>query len=113
MNDDAGNGDKLLGAYWESHSDDVTAVKFHPDKFNFLATGSTDGLLNSFNLLEANEDDALLYSFNTESSVVSHMDCMYGLHTKFLSDTVNTFCRKVFIGIPIQLVPFLHHAFHV
>ncbi|OXA65167.1 WD repeat-containing protein 89 [Folsomia candida] len=71
MNDDAGNGDKLLGAYWESHSDDVTAVKFHPDKFNFLATGSTDGLLNSFNLLEANEDDALLYSFNTESSVES------------------------------------------
>jgi len=61
---------KLLGAYWESHSDDVTAVKFHPSATHSLTTGSTDGLLNVFNLLEASEDDALLFSFNTESSVV-------------------------------------------
>jgi WD40 repeat protein len=65
-------GNKLLGAYWESHSDDVTAVRFHPEKFNSLATGSTDGLLNIFDLLQPNEDDALLYSLNTESSVVSY-----------------------------------------
>lgn len=65
-----GERGKLLGAYWESHSDDVTAVRFHPEKFNFLVTGSTDGLLNIFNLLEPSEDDALLYSLNTESSVV-------------------------------------------
>jgi WD40 repeat protein len=61
---------KLLGAYWESHSDDVTAVRFHPSLTHSLATGSTDGLLNVFNLLEPSEDDALLYSLNTESSVV-------------------------------------------
>lgn len=64
---------KMLGAYWESHSDDVTAIKFHPEKMHSLATGSTDGLLNVFNLLEPEEDDALLYSFNTNSSVVIKM----------------------------------------
>lgn len=62
---------KLLGAYWESHSDDVTAVRYHPERFNSLATGSTDGLLCLFDLLQPNEDDALIYSLNTESSVVS------------------------------------------
>ena len=62
---------KLLGAYWESHSDDITTVKFSPVNGTYLATGSTDGLLNVFNLVATTEDDALEYSFNTESSVVS------------------------------------------
>ncbi|ODM96650.1 WD repeat-containing protein 89 [Orchesella cincta] len=62
---------KSLGAYWESHSDDVTAVRFHPHQNHCLATGSTDGLLNVFNLLETAEEDALQYSFNTNSSVDS------------------------------------------
>ena len=61
---------KLLGAYWESHSDDITTVKFSPVNGTRLATGSTDGLLNVFNLVATTEDDALEYSFNTESSVV-------------------------------------------
>lgn len=62
---------KLLGAYWESHSDDVTAVRFHPSQSHSLASGSVDGLVNIFNLMESSEDDALLFSLNTESSVVS------------------------------------------
>jgi len=62
---------KLLGAYWESHSDDVTAVRFHPSQSNSLASGSTDGLVNVFNLMESSEDAALIFSLNTESSVVS------------------------------------------
>lgn len=62
---------KILGAYWESHSDDVTAVRFHPSQVHSLSSGSTDGLLNVFNLMEPAEDDALLYSFNTNSSVVN------------------------------------------
>jgi WD40 repeat protein len=60
---------RLLGAYWESHSDDITTVNFSPVNGNKLATGSTDGLLNIFDLREASEDDALLFSFNSESSV--------------------------------------------
>ncbi|CAG7824662.1 unnamed protein product [Allacma fusca] len=60
---------RLLGAYWESHSDDITTVNFSPVNGNKLATGSTDGLLNIFDLRESTEDDALLFSFNSESSV--------------------------------------------
>ncbi len=63
---------KLLGGFWESHSDDVTAVEFHGTQTHSIASGSTDGLLNVYNLLQPSEDDALLYSFNTESSVVSY-----------------------------------------
>lgn len=58
-----------LGAYRDSHTDDITQVKFHPDKHNVLATGSTDGLINVFDIANATEDDALQYCLNTESSV--------------------------------------------
>ncbi|KAK7862519.1 hypothetical protein R5R35_008990 [Gryllus longicercus] len=60
---------KLLGGYWESHRDDITHIQFHPSKKDWLATGSTDGLMNVFDISECSEDDALLYSMNTESSV--------------------------------------------
>lgn len=75
---------KLMGAYWESHSDDVTTVKFHPTKPNLLASGSTDGLLNVYDLLEETEDDALLYSFNTDSSVVILMNSDFLQGAQFL-----------------------------
>lgn len=58
-----------LGAYTDSHKDDVTQVKFHPTQHNILASGSTDGLINVFNIVESTEDDALEYCLNTESSV--------------------------------------------
>lgn len=58
-----------LGAYTDSHKDDVTQLKFHPTKHNVLASGSTDGLINVFNINEPSEDDALEYCLNTESSV--------------------------------------------
>ncbi|GLV40679.1 uncharacterized protein CBL_04482 [Carabus blaptoides fortunei] len=60
---------KLLGGYWETHSNDITSVTFHPSDVNRLATGSTDGLINVYNLQEPTEDDALDGSLNTESSV--------------------------------------------
>lgn len=59
----------MLGAYTDSHKDDVTQVKFHPSKHNILSSGSTDGLINVFNIVESSEDDALEYCLNTESSV--------------------------------------------
>lgn len=59
----------LLGGYWESHSDDVTQVKFHTTNPNLLASGSTDGLINIFDIANTNEDDALQSCFNTDSSV--------------------------------------------
>ncbi|XP_044127804.1 WD repeat-containing protein 89 [Bufo gargarizans] len=58
-----------LGAYSESHNDDITQVRFHPTNPSLVATGSTDGLVNVFDLNEDNEDDALTSTCNSESSV--------------------------------------------
>ncbi|XP_034835053.1 WD repeat-containing protein 89 [Maniola hyperantus] len=58
-----------LGGYWNSHTEDITQVKFHKDKSEILASGSQDGLLNIYNIAEPNEDDALTYSLNIENSV--------------------------------------------
>lgn len=57
-----------LGVYSESHSDDITQVRFHPVDRNRLATGSTDGLVNVFDLSRGAEDDALLATCNSDSS---------------------------------------------
>lgn len=57
-----------LGVYSESHSDDITQVRFHPMDRNRLATGSTDGLVNVFDLSCGAEDDALLATCNSDSS---------------------------------------------
>ncbi|XP_030762393.1 WD repeat-containing protein 89 [Sitophilus oryzae] len=60
---------KLLGAYWESHSDDITQVKFKPSDTNTLMSGSTDGLINIYNLSESREEDAFTDCFNTDGFV--------------------------------------------
>lgn len=60
---------KPLGGYWNSHTDDITQVKFHKKKPSVLASGSDDGLLNVYNIMEPNEDDALTYSLNVENSI--------------------------------------------
>lgn len=60
---------KLLGAYWEAHTDDVTQLKFDDEDVDRLISGSTDGLINIYDLKETTEDDALQDSLNTESSV--------------------------------------------
>ncbi|KAF9820521.1 hypothetical protein SFRURICE_009940 [Spodoptera frugiperda] len=60
---------KPLGGYWNSHTDDITQVKFHKTQTEVLATGSLDGLINIFNVMELSEDDALTYSLNVENSV--------------------------------------------
>lgn len=61
--------DDFLGGYWESHTDDITQIKFHPNDSNRLISGATDGLINVYDLMESCEDDALIDTLNTESSV--------------------------------------------
>ncbi|XP_066137441.1 WD repeat-containing protein 89 isoform X2 [Euwallacea fornicatus] len=62
---------KLLGGYWQSHTDDISQVQFHPTDSNKLMSGSTDGLINVYDLSEQNEDDALQECLNTEAFVDS------------------------------------------
>lgn len=58
-----------LGAYSETHSDDITQVCFHPSNPNMVVSGSTDGLVNVFDISADNEDDALVTTCNSVSSV--------------------------------------------
>lgn len=60
---------KVLGGYWESHSDDITQVVFHPLIPDSVASGSSDGLINVYDLKSDTEDDALVNSLNTQSTV--------------------------------------------
>ncbi|XP_073953130.1 WD repeat-containing protein 89 [Choristoneura fumiferana] len=60
---------KPLGGYWNTHTDDISQVKFHKKKPNILASTALDGLLNIYNIMEPAEDDALTYSLNVENSV--------------------------------------------
>ncbi|XP_068195337.1 WD repeat-containing protein 89 [Antennarius striatus] len=76
-------GSGLLGAYSESHSDDITQVRFHPDDKDRLATGSTDGLVNVFDLSRGGEEEALLATCNSESSAGALCWCG-GTYTRLL-----------------------------
>lgn len=62
-------GQALLGVYSESHSDDITQVRFHPTNKDRLVSGSTDGLVNVFDVSRGSEEDALTGTCNSESSV--------------------------------------------
>ena len=50
---------KTLLTFSDSFSDDVTKIKFHPEKPNSLLAGSEDGLLCLFDLSQNNEEDAI------------------------------------------------------
>ncbi|XP_066550624.1 WD repeat-containing protein 89 [Amia ocellicauda] len=65
----AGGAAPPLGVYSESHSDDVTQVRFHPRDPDRLASGSTDGLVNVFDVRRGCEEEALRATVNSESSV--------------------------------------------
>ncbi|KAL5021062.1 hypothetical protein ScPMuIL_000217 [Solemya velum] len=60
---------EILGAYTESHQDDITQVCFHPSQADILGTRSTDGLVNVFDVSQSCEDDALQFTLNSQSSV--------------------------------------------
>nr|XP_022911277.1 WD repeat-containing protein 89 [Onthophagus taurus] len=60
---------KLMGAYWESHTEDITQVLFNPNDMNQLISGSNDGLINIYDLSQSCEDDALIDSLNTMLSI--------------------------------------------
>ncbi|XP_054160120.1 WD repeat-containing protein 89-like [Oppia nitens] len=59
----------VLGAYYESHTNDVTDVAFHPQKRHLICSGGCDELINLFDLNETEEDEALISTLNVESVV--------------------------------------------
>ncbi|KAK8751266.1 hypothetical protein OTU49_013824 [Cherax quadricarinatus] len=61
--------DKVLGSYWECHTDDITQVKFNPSQEDTMATAATDGLINVFDISQKTEGDALTYCMNAEVTV--------------------------------------------
>ncbi|KAM9842563.1 WD repeat-containing protein 89 [Aulostomus maculatus] len=68
-------GDSVLGVYSESHSDDITQVRFHPRDKDRMASGSTDGLVNVFDLTRGTEEEALLATCNSDSFAASVCWC--------------------------------------
>ncbi|KAJ1972086.1 hypothetical protein H4R34_005529, partial [Dimargaris verticillata] len=65
----ANSASSPLMTYAESHSDDITQVRFHPTHEHTLLSGSEDGLLCLFDLTQADEEDALIAAGNTCSTV--------------------------------------------
>lgn len=59
----------VLGGYWETHTDDITQIKFSVGQPNLMLSSSTDGLVNLFDVSQSKEDDALLNSFNVDAAV--------------------------------------------
>ncbi|KAI9682300.1 MAG: hypothetical protein M1817_000354, partial [Caeruleum heppii] len=53
----------------ESHSDDITELRFHPSQTALLISGSTDGLVNLYDTALQDEEDALLQTINHGSSI--------------------------------------------
>lgn len=58
-----------LGSFTACHTEEVTAVQFHPMRPTVLLSGSEDGLLCVVETRVASEDDAIRQVLNAESSV--------------------------------------------
>ncbi len=82
----------ILGCYNQSHSDSITALKFHPNSHDWLISGGEDGLVNVFDLRHTDEDDALQQSLNTESGGVNKVGWVW--HLSF--DASNANCPLVY-----------------
>ena len=94
----ASNG-AFLGTYSDSHSNDITALAFHPSSAGHLLSGAGDGLLCRFDLNARKEDDALSVSCNCERSLARvgwHASDMFGI-----SD-MDTFHKWDFDGNVLQ-----------
>lgn len=68
---DIRKGSEPIVSYVDSHNDDITCVKFHPNDRNALLSGSTDGLVNIYNTSISDEDDAVYQTINHGASIHS------------------------------------------
>ncbi|KAG0367004.1 WD40-repeat-containing domain protein [Gamsiella multidivaricata] len=63
------NTSAIIATYSESHSEDITNVKFHPTNPVRLMTGSVDGLICQFDLTDMDEEEGLMVVSNTGASI--------------------------------------------
>ncbi|KAG0050815.1 WD40-repeat-containing domain protein [Linnemannia elongata] len=63
------NTSAIVKTYSESHSDDITNIKFHPTNPARLMTGSVDGLICQFDLTDMDEEEGLMVVSNTGASI--------------------------------------------
>lgn len=68
---DIRNSSKPVVSYVDSHNDDVTSIRFHPDDSTALLSGSTDGLVNLYNTSITDEDEAVYQTINHGASIHS------------------------------------------
>ncbi len=59
----------VLGGYWETHTDDITQIKFSPVQPTLMLSGSLDGLINVFDIHHCNEENALQSTLNTNTAI--------------------------------------------
>lgn len=66
---DLRNPKQPLHVYNEAHSDDVSALSFHPTHDHLLLSGAVDGLTSTIDVRIAEEDDAILHTANVGASL--------------------------------------------
>jgi WD40 repeat protein len=120
------NGDKLCAQFPDSHSDDITQVRFQPNTDCKMVTGSTDGLISLFDITSLNEDDSLQFvitadSINTLGYFGPEYEYLYSLthvetfsmYTSDEGDVVNEFgdIRQLLAHpeLPIQYIIDCHY----
>ena len=60
---------KLAHTWIEAHSDDITALSFHPTVPHLLLSASVDGLINTHDIRVASEDDSIMSTAQVGASV--------------------------------------------
>ncbi len=60
---------KVLGEYGDVHTDDITAVHFHPEHTNEVFTAGEDGLICCYDTSVSESSDAVLSIINTDCPV--------------------------------------------
>lgn len=96
---DPRNSSPPLHIHSSTHSDDITALHFHPTSPQFLLSASSDGLLSTSDACEANEDEAVLEVANWGCSIARagwfSRDADYGVWAASDMETFGLWNRDV------------------
>lgn len=83
-----------------THSDDITAIQFHPSTSNILLSASADGLLSLSQANEPDEDEAVTHVANWGCSIAraswfSRGNGQYGICAASDMETFGTWSEEV------------------